>query len=641
MLTPNQLYYYYTTNPCEEGFLDFLSRPTNGIGAGTPYDLPRLTNFLKQLKYPCYSKAKYTTQLFIPNEPEQLIKDGTLHKDLPEDKKGILNSGKYRVAFPYKILSKIDIEAFSEIQPDVKSGTSMAIRNACDIARACLIEREQNKPYEQWEHRMAYEYLYALGSNNLTECLMMLGPDLVSESEALDRGSGCDDLDCLPKFSSKVPGSALGAEFSCAKDLNTSQVTCTPCRACENEGSVDPIGQGTYSRTGTITTITINDHGLNNDDYIYLDFLTGEAIDGYYKITVVDSNIFTVSRNTYGTDTVGNVRILEGPELTNCCSAGTCAEKMRWCCGDVTGERDGVWRYTNLAAGSINFGYPIITGDEFPLKHGGILKRKSYDGYINLKNSTGSKLYSCPIDLLLSYIQKLNNYDYENNITFNPPKETIDPIDRIRTISMIYSSSSSEMTGWIKDLIYNGYGVVLMTNVGFPNKRDSTGLSYPDRIWYHTYTIIGYDDRKVDYPECVFLLSNSWGKWNSGGHPSWGPIPDGSFLVTESHLQCMLDLYRTDQKGCRKKGFRPGEYIGATSPTTSTTETSLEDEACVQDSSCTPWDCATHQQAMGMAFALSFHDGFPRQILDYDYYYRTSHNISITDLEFTFRPPNV
>jgi hypothetical protein len=31
--------------------------------------------------------------------------------------------------------------------------------------------------------------------------------------------------------------------------------------------------------------------------------------------------------------------------------------------------------------------------------------------------------------------------------------------------------------------------------------------------------------------EPAFLVQNSWGKWNDGGHPEWGPIPDGSFLI--------------------------------------------------------------------------------------------------------------
>lgn len=557
MLTPNQLYYTYTTSPCTFGGTDLVGSPVGFIGAGTPYDLPKLTNFLKQLKYPCYSKAKYTQQVFTPKIPELLIREGVLHKNLREEDKGILDSGKYRLALPYKILRKLDVEAFMEIQPDVRSGTAMAIRNACDIARSCKIEKEKIKKYEEWEHRMAYEYMLYFGGNNITDCLMMLGPDMVKASDAIERGSGCGDLDCLPRFKQSQEGSALGASFNCAKNAETGQTECTPCSACTDEE---------------------------------------DEID---------------------------------PNVKTCCSAGSCAEKMIWCCGDVTGERDGVWRFTTGAPGFIGLGYPVVDSDDFPLMHGAVLKRKSYDGYANLLNNSGPNFYTCPPDLFLWYLQDNNYYNYETHMDIplpNDPSKLI--LERIKTISLIYSTDASKMMGWIKDLVFNGYGVVIMTNVGFPNKRDSTGLSFPDRIWYHSYAIIGYDDRRVEYDECVFLLANSWGAWNQGGHPSWGPIPEGSFLVTQSHLQCMLDLYRTDKRGCRKKSKPPDTP-------------SYNDwmyDACTEDSSCVPWDCASHQKALGMAFALSFTDGFPRQVLDYSQYYRTSHNSTTTDIEFVFRP---
>jgi hypothetical protein len=41
--------------------------------------------------------------------------------------------------------------------------------------------------------------------------------------------------------------------------------------------------------------------------------------------------------------------------------------------------------------------------------------------------------------------------------------------------------------------------------------------------------------------EPAFLVQNSWGPWNSGGHPEWGPIPDGSFLITADVAQGMLN----------------------------------------------------------------------------------------------------
>jgi hypothetical protein len=50
---------------------------------------------------------------------------------------------------------------------------------------------------------------------------------------------------------------------------------------------------------------------------------------------------------------------------------------------------------------------------------------------------------------------------------------------------------------------------------------------------------IACDDTGSNGPS--FLIQNSWGKWNSGGHPDWGPIPDGSFLITADVAQGMLN----------------------------------------------------------------------------------------------------
>jgi hypothetical protein len=40
--------------------------------------------------------------------------------------------------------------------------------------------------------------------------------------------------------------------------------------------------------------------------------------------------------------------------------------------------------------------------------------------------------------------------------------------------------------------------------------------------------------------EPAFLVQNSWGKFNDGGHPEWGPIPDGSFLIHADVAKGML-----------------------------------------------------------------------------------------------------
>ena len=60
--------------------------------------------------------------------------------------------------------------------------------------------------------------------------------------------------------------------------------------------------------------------------------------------------------------------------------------------------------------------------------------------------------------------------------------------------------------------------------------------------------------------EPAFLVQNSWGKWNSGGHPEWGEIPDGSFLI---HADIAEGMIR--QNGAYAfsdfNGFPPQNYL--------------------------------------------------------------------------------
>jgi hypothetical protein len=143
MLTPQQLYYSYSNDPCEFGGSDFVGRADFDVGKGTPYDLPRLSNFLKQLKYPCVTKAKH-------QDIETVVKTPA------ENASGIKDTGKNRLCLPFRFLQNLDVEAFSEIQPDIRSGTSHAIRNAVDITRACNVALSGS--YDKWEHRTATEY---------------------------------------------------------------------------------------------------------------------------------------------------------------------------------------------------------------------------------------------------------------------------------------------------------------------------------------------------------------------------------------------------------------------------------------------------------------------------------------------------
>jgi hypothetical protein len=526
MLTPRELYNQYT------------SQIYNDIhGKGTPYDLVRLVYFLKHLKTPCYRR---TLNSIVTNP------NGTTSEQ-KDTWNTITDTGLGKLGIPFKFLTRIDAEAFEEIQPSMDSGTAFAVRNSCDLTRAC--DTEIKKAYDLWEARMATEYLQRFAGNSLPDCLLMLGPDLVSEDTALNRSTGCGDLSCITntKFEDEVVG-AIGAPHSCMRN-KTGKRYCGSCGTCDIDPEEDPVGFA------------------NNP----------------------------------------------------CCTSPTCEDKINKCChGPLTLRFDFTYLQRSddsLFGGTVNAGWV-----DSIFKHIGIIKRKSYGGYANFIDSSGSNFYASPDNVFLRYMQSQNGYDYTKDTS------TSGTIDRIKTICGLFGDTETIVKN-IKDLLFNGYGVVLFTNVGFPDIRDSTGLSYPDRNWYHTYSIIAYDDRKTEFKECVFLLANSWGEWNSGGNPTWGPIPPGSFLVTESHLKCMLDFNRApDYKGCKSQ-FCP--------PPCPTPE---DFAACTDEGTCVPFECTDKQKAFGLAFALSMKEGFLLQKLDYDQF--TKPILPVLDGSIVYFNPN-
>jgi len=61
---------------------------------------------------------------------------------------------------------------------------------------------------------------------------------------------------------------------------------------------------GTWSRTGTAVTVTINDNGLTNGQRVFLDVAAGTTMrDGVYEVSNVTTNTFTVVSVTSGTAT--------------------------------------------------------------------------------------------------------------------------------------------------------------------------------------------------------------------------------------------------------------------------------------------------------------------------------------------------
>ena len=78
-------------------------------------------------------------------------------------------------------------------------------------------------------------------------------------------------------------------------------------------------GTGTYSQSGTTITINENSHNLSNASLAYLDFTSGSANDGFYTISLVNANQYTVTSASSAT-TTGNVsrkRIIDLSRVIN------------------------------------------------------------------------------------------------------------------------------------------------------------------------------------------------------------------------------------------------------------------------------------------------------------------------------------
>lgn len=91
---------------------------------------------------------------------------------------------------------------------------------------------------------------------------------------------------------------------------------------------------GTYSRSSNTVTVTAPHHGLVSNDYVKLDFTSGAATDGYFQVTVSDSNTFTITHGTSGS-TSGNVTVLGPSYATEAPGTDNAANPSRSAPGDL------------------------------------------------------------------------------------------------------------------------------------------------------------------------------------------------------------------------------------------------------------------------------------------------------------------
>jgi len=137
-------------------------------------------------------------------------------------------------------------------------------------------------------------------------------------------------------------------------------------------------------------------------------------------------------------------------------------------------------------------------------KNGGILLRKDY-GDVDLSeyNATLGIKHRIPSSIYKTEAQK----------------------HQVNTTSLVGSVEEA------RDALANGYAIACCSGLGFSSTRNSHGVAARKGSWSHAMAWIACDDTHESYKETLFLVQNSWGRWNGG--PKKHGQPDGSFWIRE------------------------------------------------------------------------------------------------------------
>ena len=119
---------------------------------------------------------------------------------------------------------------------------------------------------------------------------------------------------------------------------------------------------------------------------------------------------------------------------------------------------------------------------------GGILIRKDYgDVDLSVYNSSLGAKKRIPKDVY----------------TTEAKKHQVKTISNVRTVEEA------------RDALANGYAMSVCSGYGFSSRRDGNGIAKRSGGWSHAMAWIACDDTRQTVNETLFLVQNSWGKWNS------------------------------------------------------------------------------------------------------------------------------
>lgn len=185
---------------------------------------------------------------------------------------------------------------------------------------------------------------------------------------------------------------------------------------------------------------------------------------------------------------------------------------------DILNEKEswiarGATEIIYLNRGHSGAGMSCARAVDFVTRTGGILVRKNYPGAVDLTK-------------------------YDSRIGANRDgRGSSDKVLKLAQKHQMQTASLIRSVDEAIDSIANGYAVTICSSYGFTNKRDSNGFCKRQGTWMHALSLVGIDDFGKNKGA---VIANSWGDWCSGGHPSWGKLPVGCFMITYEDLAGML-----------------------------------------------------------------------------------------------------
>lgn len=174
---------------------------------------------------------------------------------------------------------------------------------------------------------------------------------------------------------------------------------------------------------------------------------------------------------------------------------------------EARGATEALYGYRGHTGGGMNPGLAT----EFVVKHG-LLLRKKYD------------------------FADLSKYNFSIGDRWGqngPPQACLDEADK-HPCKFFLRLTSVEQA---RDALAAGYGIHGGSQYGNDGKRNSKGVARFNGSWNHDMAWGAADETGDDL---YFMVLQSWGDWNSGGHPDWGPLPTGAFLIPSADANYMI-----------------------------------------------------------------------------------------------------